>query len=150
MSREPSAPLAGEVEQPSGTADDDVAARAQAAELRAVADAADAAARCAAAGRRMLSTARIWVASSRVGAMISARGAAARRGPASCSISGNRKARVLPDPVGAWITQSRRCRSGGSACSWTGSGARKLVLVEDGKRARTHAEFGESGHSMIP
>ena len=65
-------------------------------------------------------TERICWASSRVGARISACG---RRRPGSIdSMTGSRKAIVLPEPVGAWASRSRPSSRGGIASSWIGAG----------------------------
>src|SRR2546425_13020115 len=62
-----------------------------------------------------------WMASSRVGVTTNARGP----GPLTAisrSTIGRMKARVFPEPVGAWMTTSRPRRRGGMASTWTVTG----------------------------
>ena len=89
--------LADEVLEPAGAGDDDVDAAAQAVDLRVLADAAEDGLGAQAGGLRpaAASASSIWLASSRVGARISARGRSARRGGRSAArraTSGSRKA----------------------------------------------------------
>ncbi|GBD42436.1 hypothetical protein HRbin39_01829 [bacterium HR39] len=65
----------------------------------------------------------VWVASSRVGERISARGMRARlRPPASFCSTGSRKAAVLPVPVWAMPTRLRPASTSGMARAWMGVG----------------------------
>src|SRR5690606_29017545 len=67
----------------------------------------------------------IWMASSRVGARISARGSSGLRSASAGLVSSlfttvTRKARVLPVPVCAWPATSRPASVSGRVCAWIG------------------------------
>jgi hypothetical protein len=74
----------------------------------------------------------IWLASSRVGAITTARGRAAPREPTveprasavSAETIGTRKAAVLPEPVCAQHIRSQPASANGTACCWIGVGVR--------------------------
>src|SRR5690242_8528545 len=75
------------------------------------------------------------MASSRVGVTTSARGPGPLRSR-SRSTMGRRKARLLPDPVGASITTSSPSRRAGTASAWTASGS---VMPWRARAARVRA-----------
>ena len=113
--------LLGEVEQPAGRADDDVDALAQRLDLRLVRAAAvdREHARAELRARRVLRSPATWTASSRVGAMTSACGAAAfPPGRSSRLSSGTPKPSVLPVPVRAWPIRSWPASAIGRVISW--------------------------------
>ena len=82
----------------------------------------------------------IWIASSRVGARISARGRPglrSRRLAARRVSTGRAKARVLPEPVRPRPRTSRPARESGSVAVWMGNGA-----VDAGTRSASTSARG--------
>ncbi len=98
----------------------------------------------------------IWMASSRVGARISARGRPglrSRRLAARRVSTGRAKARVLPEPVRPRPRTSRPSRESGSVAVWMGNGAvmplRAMASHSSGGTPRAAKVVATSGSAMV-
>ena len=90
----------------------------------------------------------IWLASSRVGARISARGRPDRSGApeaASLATTGRAKARVLPEPVRPRPSTSRPARESGSVAVWIGNG----VVMPSAASTRVSAAGTPSAANVV-